>query len=238
MTNITDLFNKVFLPVKGLLVFSSAGNDHQYFIEAYDINEKGKMINAHPLSADETQTLANCLSASLQNEHAFLQSLGLIPASLLYIRSGKDGFAIWQSKPQYRNLFFHNDLGIPDGKFAIPSLVWKADKQHLSVFAIKDTNRPSINTRLYHAPWFNIYESGSVCMGNVDISIGDNCALEDFITQWEHYFFESKFSHVIGTRSPVSGNLIQLWNGLHNTSEKFPSDQLCKTNLTIKSLIA
>lgn len=43
--------------------------------------------------------------------------------------------------------------------------------------------------------FFNIYEKGNVCMGTVSIDIKNSASVEEFIQAWEHYFFNSYFSH-------------------------------------------
>ncbi len=236
MEIITEVFDKVFVPFKGLVVYRSQTNN-DCFVEAYDMTETGKMINAHPLSHDECESLAHSLSQSLEESVSFLQSYGITPSNLLYLKNGQDGFAIWYTKPQTRNLYFKKELGLKDGKYSIPALVWKADKTSLSLYAFIDNKKPTIKTMLYHAPWFNIHDRGNVCMGNVDIEIEDDCRLENFMRLWEAYFFNSKFSHVLGNRSPVSGNIIQLWQGLHGGTKKFPTETLIQHSVTIKSLL-
>jgi PRTRC genetic system protein B len=236
MEIITEVFNKVFVPFKGMIVYRSQSNN-ECFVEAYDMTESGKMINAHPLSHDESESLANSLSQSLEQSVSFLQSDGITPSNLLYLKNGQEGYAIWYTKPQTRNLYFKKELGIADGKYSVPALVWKADKNSLSLYSITDTKKPTIKTALYHAPWFNIYDRGNVCMGNVDIEIEEDCRLENFMRLWEGYFFNSKFSHVLGNRSPVSVNLIQLWQGLHGAVKKFPTETLIKHSVTLKSLL-
>lgn len=237
MKDITGLFNKVYQPVKGLIIYGSMCEKDNHFVEAYDMDQQGKMINAHPLALNESQELAETLVIASQVNQAYLQSTGLLPCNLLHLRTGKKGFAIWYTPPQYQNLYFHKDLSIPDGRFGLPAMIWKADQEHLSVYALTDNKKPGLKSLLYHAPYFNVYNSGEVCMGTVDIEIDGNFGLEDFIAQWQKYFFNSKFSHVIGETSPVKVNIVQLWQGLHNNRKKFPVKTLVKHSITIKNLL-
>ncbi|RWY53870.1 hypothetical protein [Mucilaginibacter gilvus] len=46
---------------------------------------------------------------------------------------------------------------------------------------------------------FNPYhQDGKVCFGTVTIQIPRECRLEEFMRQWEIYFFNSFFSHTLG----------------------------------------
>ena len=58
------------------------------------------------------------------------------------------------------------------------------------------------------------------------------------MSKWEEYFFNSRFSHVLGGKSPVKGNIIQLWQSLKDSRRKFPVSCLLKHSLTLKKLIA
>jgi PRTRC genetic system protein B len=168
---------------------------------------------------------------------SYLQPTGLLSDNILFSRSGKNGYAVWFTKAKIVDLFFVKELGILDGKYAVPPLLWKADSDELTVFALADNKRPGYKTPLFYAPFFNVHDRGNVCMGNVEIDIEDDASLEDFITAWQTYFFTSKFSHLLGNKSPVVGNIVQLWNGLHNTKKKFPMTQLIKHSMTLKQLI-
>lgn len=83
-------------------------------------------------------------------------------------------------------------------------------------------------TLLYHAPFFNLYNDGRVCMGTVKVDIKADCHLEDFMQSCEQYFFNSYFSHLIGNASPVKENIIQLWQKLVGSDKPFPLKSLLK----------
>ncbi|WEK17948.1 MAG: PRTRC system protein B [Candidatus Pedobacter colombiensis] len=237
MNNITPLFEQVYLPQKALLIYQTLEEDKDIYVEAYDIDDHGSPINAHPLSTSESVALANSLAASRQLQTNFLQSEGLLPEKLLYMEIGISGFAVWYSPEQKEPLFFTDSLGIPCGQAHVPALIWKADKKSLEVFAYKGKEKPVLETPLFNAPFFNMYSSGKVCMGTVNSSFTDDCCLETFIQQWEHAFFNSYFSHTIGGHVPVKGNLVSLWHSLVNSDDKFPESRLVKTNRSLKDLL-
>lgn len=238
MRNVTELINEIFTPVKALVLYTNHKEDKGIYIESYDMDGQGKPINAHPLSQEECSQLAEVLQSSTQLKTTFLQPKGIMPENVLYLNPASTGHAIWYTKTQAVDLFFKKELGIDSGKAIVPAMVWKASKNGIAVYAIKDKGRPKADTRLYDAPFFNIYEDGSVCMGTVDIRFDAHCALEDFIRQWQLYFWSSKFSHIIdGRLSPIDGNIVQLWKEQVNTGRPFPNEILSKKNLTIKDII-
>ncbi len=74
-------------------------------------------------------------------------------------------------------------------------------------------------------------------MGTVNVEIETSTSLEDFISQWQHYFFGSYFSHLISGHNPVEKNMVQLWQKQVNDHLPFPVDVLKKSTRTIKNLI-
>jgi len=237
MKNITPDFGNIYLPQKALVLYRHNSNEHEMYIEAFDMDDRGRPVNAHPLTIEETAGFALSLAASAELSTRFLQSKGLLPANVLYIDSSRRGCALWYTPEQKKGIYFSQSLGIPSGEAWVPSMLWKADKQHLSVFAIKANRPPDETTVLYHAPFFNIYEDGEVCMGNVDIEIPENCCLQDFIKAWEVYFFNSYFSHLVQGHACTKMNIVQLWQQQVNSGKHFPKEVLVKTGRKLKDII-
>lgn len=237
MENITDIFKDTYSPKKALLIYQSARKSDGTYVEAFDINSKGNPINAHPLSLMETIALAESLNTSTGLQTNYLQSIGLLPAKVLHLQQAAQGYAIWHTPEQEVNLLFTESLHIPCGKAHVPPLLWKANKSTLYLYAIKE-RKPTLKTPLFKAPFFNLHEDGSVCMGTVDTGMDEVKNLEDFIATWERCYWNSYFSHLIAGISPVKGNIVQLWQKLVNSSRKFPLEVLTETGQTLKNLIA
>lgn len=237
MKNITHLLKEIYLPQKALLIHESVSDKSSVFVEAYDIDEVGKPFNAHPLSVSEMSALADCLNASKDLSNNFLISKNIFPENVLYINPLRLGCAIWYTNPQKVQLYFKPETGAPCGMASVPGLIWKATKNELIIYAIKSTGRPNGNTPLCYAPFFNIYKNGQVCMGTVDIEISKNCCLEEFISQWESYFWNSYFSHLLDNHSPVKTNIVQLWREQINTNNPFPTEVLIKIGKTLKAIV-
>ncbi len=238
MKDITKTFGTLYNPVKTFVVYQKNSAEKSLYVEAYDIDKKGCPINAHPLSLKESTQLAGALDTSEELTRRFLKPSGLLPKKVLYLNPEQGGYAIWQTPAQKVDLFFIESLGIPNGKASVPQLLWKATKNTLYIYAMYTDSQINEQTVLYHAPFFNIYKDGKVCMGTVSVTIKADCLLEEFIHLWEQYFFNSYFSHVIGDASPVKGNIVQLWQKLAGSAKEFPLKSLLKNGLTIKNLLS
>jgi PRTRC genetic system protein B len=248
MNNITQQFNSGFAPFKALLIYRFDKEEQinqfqrdekrtEIYVESYDIGSNGKPINAHPLNEKEMSALSYLLQTSQEVKGGYLKSKGLLPSNVLYVNQHANGYAVWYTPPQEVNLFFIDGLKIPSGKFYIPAMLWKASAEHLSVYALKGKMKPTENTKLCHAPYLNVYSSAQVCMGTVQINSGKTTCLEEFVTTWERYFFDSNFSHSISGNNSTRSNTTDLWRSLAGTGKEFPQDELIKTSLTLKQII-
>lgn len=237
MENIAALFNETYLPKKALVIYQSGDSNEHVYVEAYDMDKKGKPINAHPLSVKETAALAESLNTSTELKNSYLKSRGLLPGKVLYINPAAQGFAIWFTPEQEVGLLFRESLQIDSGKAFVPPLVWKADKNGLSLYAVKDRKKPTLKTPLCRAPFFNLYNDSKVCMGTVDMGMDKIACLEDFTARWEQNYWDSYFSHMIGGVSPINGNIVQFWQQQVNSKRKFPPAILKTEGKTINDLI-
>jgi PRTRC genetic system protein B len=246
MTNISHQFSDLYVPYKALLIYNcDKENNHNInmpeanavYVESYDIGRQGNPINAHPLTVSESIALAEMLQSSTELQNGFLRSKGILPAQVLHINPHNEGYAVWYTPAQQRNLFFVDSLGIPCGNAFVPAMLWKATRQRLQVFALKGKGRPTAKTTLSHAPFFNIYEDGAVCMGTVDINIDRHTRLEDFMARWEQYFFNSYFSHGLAGGGLTNQNIVQLWQQQVTSGQRFPEAALKTHRLTLNALL-
>lgn len=235
MKIITQLFNEVYIPVKAILFYRLASQE-DFYVQCLDMDDAGRPINPHPLSIAEANKLAENLNTSNELRQDFLMSRELMPNNVLHINSMKNGHAIWYTPAMRVEMLFKESLTIADGAGYVPPMVWKATKHHLYVFALSANEKPNLKTPLYFAPFFNVDTSGKVCMGNVNINIAPNCSLEEFMQQWQAYFFSSTFTHLLGD-NPVKCNIIELWQKLIGTNNPFPVKQLKANKKNLKSLL-
>ena len=236
--DITASFGALYHPKSALVFYETKGTNTDVYVEHFDMDKNGNPINAHPLTEREAKVLAKALQTEKDKDNAFLKSNGILPTNILHINPNKDKSAVlWYTKAQNRQLYFVDGLQIPNGIAYVPPMIWFANKNSLSVFAIKSDRRPTEKTSLYFAPFLNIYEDGKVCMGSVNISIKNSASVEEFTKAWEDYFFNSYFSHLLGSDSPIKGNCVNLWKDLIQTGKPFPKEVLKKNNKTLKNLL-
>jgi PRTRC genetic system protein B len=237
-TDITENFEQLYHPKAALIFYEMKQDNHQnIYVEHFDMDKNGRLMNAHPLTVNEAKILSQSLQSDEEKHKAFLQPKGILPPNILHINPSENGSVIWHTKAQERKLYFVKNLEIANGKAFVPPMLWCADKNSLSVFALKNDKRPTEKTVLYHAPFFNVYQNGNVCMGTVNVEIQQSASLEEFINAWENYFFNSYFSHLVGGHNPIKGNCVNLWKNLIATGEIFPKEILKKNTKTLKHLL-
>ncbi|MDA3613532.1 PRTRC system protein B [Polluticaenibacter yanchengensis] len=237
MKDITENFGQLYYPKSALVFYQCKGVNADNYVEYFDMDKNGRPINAHPLTLREANQLAKVLKMAKEDKEPFLKPDGIMGNHILHLDAVK-GKVIWFTKATQRELYFTDNLGIPKGFANVPSMLWIAERNRLSVFAIGSNRRPTEKTKLYNAPFFNVYEDGSVCMGTVDIRIKRTASLDEFTNTWESYFFNSYFSHLMENYNPVKGNCVTLWESLVNSNEAFPMEILKKSKENLKTLIA
>lgn len=236
MNDITGNFGKLYFPQSALVFYQTKGQHTYTYVEYFDMDENGKLINAHPLTVREANALAKALKTAQRDKDPCLQSESIISSHILKIEADK-GKVVWFTKAMQRDLYFTESLGIPNGKANVPPMLWMAGRENLYVFALRSNRRPTERTKLYNAPFFNVYANGNVCMGTVDVSIKRTASLEAFTTAWENYFFNSYFSHLMHNYNPIKGNCVCLWERLIATGEAFPKELLQKSRITLKNVL-
>ncbi|MBA5793485.1 PRTRC system protein B [Flavobacterium sp. xlx-214] len=237
INDITQDFGTLYYPKSALVFYETKGQIKDVYVEHFDIDKNGNPINAHPLTVREAKALTKALRIENEIDKAFLKSSGILPTNILYINpSSEKGTVIWYTKAQQKKLFFVDALEISNGEACVPPMVWKATKNTLNIFALMSERRPNDKTKLYHAPFFNVYEDGKVCMGTVSIDIKKSASVEEFIHAWEDYFFNSYFSHSL-CENVTKTNIESLWKDLVDTAKPFPKSILKENDKTLKNLL-
>ena len=240
MNNVIDInkyFGVLYQPKSALVFYESIDKNETSYVEHFDMDKDGSPINPHPLTVNEAKALAKSLNIDEEKDKAFLKPKGILSANILHINPSENGSVIWFTQSQQRQMYFVKNLEIPSGVANVPAMLWFADKEQLTVFALNSDKRPTEKTQLHYAPFFNVYDDGNVCMGTVDVNIQNSNSVEEFIEKWEDYFFNSYFSHLVGGHNPIDGNLLSLWKKLLKTNEAFPTKLLKKNNKTLNNLL-
>ena len=119
--------------------------------------------------------------------------------------------------------------------FPQPALVWLAMDHSLSIRALKKNRRPAADTKLCVAPYWNVYDTGSVCLGSMRAPDASTVAS---IPQWEESFYESEFTHGnVGRLTRYPGGFEGLWKELAG-KEDFPIDSLIELPETVEEFLS
>jgi PRTRC genetic system protein B len=145
-------------------------------------------------------------------------------------------YAVWYLRPGKRHVAFNNKAlgGKKAGVCAIPGLVFFLAGGTWFVFAYRGKARPTLRTQLYRSPFFNVWEDGRICVGNIDLPKQGAAAP---VEQWEEAFFGTWFTHSnVAPKALLheGANPVRLWKALlAGKHESFPSDMLRKLDRTL-----
>ncbi len=196
----------------------------------------GNTMAFHPTTLREAGKIAAAMCATDQRLN-FLQTKGIVSSNILSIGTVGIPRVIWYTPAMRTGLLFHAELGIENGVYPIPPMVWDATRDSLHVYALQVDQRPTADTQLFMPPYHNIFDTCGVCMGSVDIEQFQPECLEDFVESWQRYFFSSYFVHLGSIGNPTRSPLCEVWKNLHNTDKPFPLDELLKYKKTLKDIL-
>lgn len=201
-------------------------NDISYSDDNEPVVEAGR-----PLTMEEASKIFTLVSPDGLNKPCLLP-----PNVLMWHKdSSQKGYrCIFWVKSHVAPLF-HTSL---DETLLIPwpSLVFSVTQQGISVYAIKNKrNRPTDQTRLYHAPFWNTYNRGNVCMGSCQLTT--HKTVQEAVTGWQNFWFNSKFTGEGGT-TQFGGykNLLDFWKAQKDKTS-FSSENLKETGHKLGDLI-
>jgi PRTRC genetic system protein B len=173
------------------------------------------------------RTLAQGLGAQVKPE--------VLPENVL---ARTPDMLVWWSRPRRRVMFFGgvdkearklNGLTFPH-----PALVFKVAGKDLFVRAVATNSRPSPDTPMKTAPYWNT--DIRVCPGSMRIPDTLDVAS---ISSWEDGFFQSEFTHAAGTvwLTTYPEGFIGLWRSLVGR-ERFPVQYLTAAGETLQEFVA
>lgn len=230
MGNLSNILNSKLEPTDALVFYKSNLSNGGSYVE-HRVIRNGKMCSGSPL---QVQTLSKMLKAVDKYAHdsTSMASLhGVVPSNLLFASSNLDAYKmVWYRRAEKRMLYFHENLGIPNGEMWVPGLVYATSGKGLRVYAFKGQKPKGT---LYKAPFFNVGEY--VCLGNAKADKPKDMTFQNWMDYWEKLFWQSEFVHILGS-NPIKGNLSTLTKELIATDNKFPTGQLIKSTMTLKSL--
>ncbi len=208
------------------LVYSNGGDS---FITLHDVTTRdGKASIGAGVPA--TRSRLRRLVETLAPQTAMK---GWVDARLLYIAAD---ILVWWRPAGVATMHFarHGKYRARSGQAMQPPLVFAVSDRGWAVWAVSTTERPTPNTPLAHAPYFNVYEEGGICTGDVKLprDIGP-----DTIRQFEDAFFDSRFTHPNHDDITKSAPF-EVWaSQLDQHPRPFPADELVAIKHTLGDVV-
>lgn len=167
---------------------------------------------------------------------------GFLPETVLYVHGD---LILWWVPPARRHIAFRVDGdhaeafggGERGETVPQPGLVFAASSRTWGVWAVKGSRRPTPQTPLYQAPFFNVNGQGGICQGNVPVPEGTTV---EKIEAWNDAFFRSYFTHpnVTGKLLRYRGGAYAFWHDmLDQRFACFPERVLVDVKTTLGGLL-
>ncbi len=157
-----------------------------------------------------------------------------------YVLARTPDMLAWWSRPQRRVMFFGgNDTEARKLNgliFPHPGLVFKVTGKDLFVRALATTSRPTANTPLKTAPYWNTDSRGLVCAGTMRVPDSSDVSSNAL---WQAAYFHSNFTHAAGAVRLTNhlGGFIGLWRSLTGR-KRFPVRYLTDAGETLEEFVA
>lgn len=228
MNRLTQELTDLLMPKAALIVYKNESNE--YFLELRSINKTGEMGEAFPVTYD----FMNQIAKNYTESHDSIP-YGKVPPQMLYcdVRKGHEKY-VWYNKPGKHMMYFKPGLGLENGEYDLPGIIFMINSEYLHVYAYKD-KKIHEKTQLYEAPFFNVYSDGKVCLGNTEVTRPDNPDFTAFIEYCEKTFWLSEFSHLIHSRNPTKSNLVLVTKACKDAP--FNYEELQPLNKTLKDIL-
>ena len=221
--------NIEFKLTEAVLVYRGGGNGAFASLHQVKQAENGipYLTPGEALTTAFLLTLAQGLGAQVKAE--------ILPDNVL---ARTPDMLVWWSRPRQRGMFF----GGTDEEarklnallFPHPALIFKVAGRDLFVRAVETSSRPSPETPLKTAPYWNT--DARVCAGSMRVPDTSDVAS---IPQWEDAFFQSEFTHAAGAVRLTSHpqGFIRLRRSLAG-KKQFPVQFLTDAGETLQEFVA
>ena len=224
-----------FQPEKVLKVYKS-GSD-AYYIEVHPVYKRKDQYTlgaGQPLTRKTLQKLLGAAMAE-DGDHIWWDN-PIMPQCLLSfcVEKYKRHIMWWRPKTVY-NMLFADGMSLKSGPVSMPAMLFFVQLDKIRIFALKESKRPTFMTKLFHAPLLNSVENNQLCWGNVSNETHDVLPIDKELGMWEHYLWNSKFSHG-GAGTATKHPIIDVYKKIgHN--KPFPLKELVDTGFYVEDLI-
>ena len=166
-----------------LLIYQSKSKSYASKHQVFNLNDKLMIGAGTGVEIDEVESLLNELNKSSDTG-------GFINERIIYSTANTK---IWWKPASMENIYIKvKDEDTVSGKVMHPALLFMVSGRKFYVYALKNNERPDENTELFHAPYFNLYDAGNMCTGNVLLPESVN---KSNLKDWENVLFDSWFTH-------------------------------------------
>ena len=198
------------------------------FASIHDVENKTGMPRIMQGSAVSKKAIVEALGQLVPEERIQRE---LLPENVL--AKGSD-YLVWYAKPKTRQVWFKcQEFGEVSAPACHPGLVFFVSEDNWYVFAIKGDERPTADTQMFVAPYFNVWQGGHICAGNIELPKGE---MKFDTYAWEECFFRSYFTHpnvhTKGGLTKYRGGIFALWRALLK-GRAFPQNSLVSANQTL-----
>jgi len=146
----------------------------------------------------------------------------------------------WWTRVKSRVMFFGGQekgaRGLNGHLYPHPPLVFKVRGRELFVRTLGENTRPTAETRLKTAPYWNTDSRGSVCAGTMRIP---DQLTANSISAWQDAYFGSEFTHPSGAvrLTKHRRGFVGLWMALKDKNRRFPIGMLTDAKETLSEFI-
>lgn len=221
--NDTNTYNK-FEPKSVITVFKDKRNN--YYLEQRGVKIiKGKtiLLAPVPMSGDALKGVAK---SYMKRTEGIMELGGHVAPHLLYgsYAPGKT-VVVWYRPACERNLNFNKSvIKVNNSMAKIPATLYVVLNENLYVFALMTDERPLMGTKLYNAPFFNIYADGKVCLGTAPVGKIKAKTFEKEAERFERGFYMAEQNGGQSEKN-CKTQLTKLWPSLIKRNIIFPSKQ-------------
>ena len=183
---------------------------------------------AQPLTVAFVESLVRSLGGGAAAE--------VFPENIL---AKSDRMIAWWTPAQCRQMFYQHAEGkaadLNGRSFPQPPLVWQVADGQLKIRALTENKRPEATTKLAVAPFWNLSDCGTVCIGSMRRPESASVAA---ISDWERGFYESAFTHAnVGRLTRHKGGFEGLWSSLTGKRRLFPLETLIVLPQTLAQFV-
>ncbi|MBP7526717.1 MAG: hypothetical protein KA801_02250 [Syntrophorhabdaceae bacterium] len=159
----------------------SCVEDEESIIDAYitrhRVGETGDLLEGSPLTREMLLEICSLVMPTLG-------SVDYIPDNVLVY--SPERALMWWTPAAVRRLSISEIKGVRSGEYPVPPKLFLVLKGKLHTWALGENRRPDPSSAVFHSPFYNVYETGACCMGN--IRVPDRFS-PDSIAEWQSVFF-------------------------------------------------